>query len=41
MRISVSSWATTSVDIESSLAAIAKAVAECRQVIDRRRPMDG
>ena len=41
MRISVSSWATSSPDVETSLAAIARAAAECRQVIDRRRPMDG
>jgi glutamate/tyrosine decarboxylase-like PLP-dependent enzyme len=41
MRISVSSWATTGMDVETSLAAIARAAADCRQVIDRRRPMDG
>ena len=41
MRISVSSWVTTSLDVETSLTAIARAAAECRQVIDRRRPMDG
>ncbi len=31
MRISVSSWATTSQDVESSLAAIARAAAACRR----------
>ena len=41
MRISVSSWATSRLDVETSLAAIARAAAACRQVIDRRRPMDG
>ena len=41
MRISVSSWVTTSADVETSLAAVARAAAQCREVIDRRRPMDG
>jgi hypothetical protein len=41
MRISVSSWVTTGLDVETSLAAIARAAAESRQEIDRWRPMDG
>jgi glutamate/tyrosine decarboxylase-like PLP-dependent enzyme len=33
MRISVSSWATTAADVEASLAAIARAVTECDELL--------